>query len=88
MVGGRSMCAVVALMIVLREVRRELASAGDMVVVVEGLTSLLPLLLLLYFWTCEPSLSSCASIKATRRPAVIALLDGRLRWHSVADCLM
>ena len=46
MVGGRSMCAVVALMIVLR-VRRELASAGDTVVVVEGLTSLLPLLLLL-----------------------------------------
>ena len=65
MVGGRSMCAVVVLMIMLREVRRELASAGDMVVVVEGLMSLLPLLLLSYFWTREPSLSSCTLIKAT-----------------------
>ena len=82
------MCAVVALMIVLRKVRRELASAGDTVVVVEELTSLLPLLLLSYFWTCELSLSSCASIKATRRPVVIALPDSQLHWHSVADCLM
>jgi len=61
-------------MIVLREVRRGLASAGDTVVVVEGLTPLLPLLLLSFFWTCELSLSTCALIKAIRQPAAIALL--------------
>jgi len=68
---------VVALVIVLREMRRELASAGDTAVVTEGLTSLLPLLLLSFFWTCGASLSGCVSMRAIRWPAKIALL-----WQS------
>ena len=63
----------------LREARRPLASAGDTVVVVEGLASLLPLPLLSFFRTSEPSPSGFESMKVIRGPATIALL-----WRSTA----
>jgi len=69
----------VALAISLREARRPLASAGDTVVVVEGLASLLPLPLLSFFRTSEPSPSGFESMKVIRGPATIALL-----WRSTA----
>lgn len=67
----------VALAIALSEERRPLASAGDTVVVVEGLASLLPLLS--FFRTSEPSPSGCELMKVIRGPATIALL-----WRSTA----
>ena len=69
----------VALAIALSEERRPLASAGDTVVVVEGLASLLPLPLLSFFRTSEPSPSGCELMKVIRGPATIALL-----WRSTA----
>lgn len=64
----------VALAIALSEERRPLASAGDTVVVVEGLASLLPLPLLSFLRTSEPRPSGCELMKVIRGPATIALL--------------